>query len=277
MTVTPGMSTKVSTGLVSQLSVAVAKPVLVGESESVQASVRSGGQMMTGAIGSTTVTFCVQVRVRLVRSVAVQTTNVMPTGKTDGALLVIVTGPQLSLAVAEPRTTPVAKQVPGAVLVSTSDGQVSNGGVVSRTVTVNEQLLLLPAASLAVQLTVVTPGGKSEPLAGRHVTVGLGSQLSLATGANMTRFPAMLVHSTVRFVQARVGAVWSVTVMVAVQVLLLPAASLAARVTTVAPSPITVPATGFWVTVTALQASLAATCGTRFGSRAVQAAPAAMV
>src|ERR1019366_7524728 len=37
------------------------------------------------------------------------------------------------------------------------------GGVVSRTVKVNEPVDLLPAASLAVTVTVVTPSGKVEP------------------------------------------------------------------------------------------------------------------
>jgi hypothetical protein len=43
------------------------------------------------------------------------------------------------------------------------DGRLSCGAVVSRTVTGNEALALLPAASLAVHVTVVTPRGNVEP------------------------------------------------------------------------------------------------------------------
>jgi len=53
---------------------------------------------------------------------------------------------------------------------------------VSFTVTVNEQLLVLPAASVAVQVTDVAPVPKLEPLAGTQLTVTPG-QLSLADGA----------------------------------------------------------------------------------------------
>ena len=50
------------------------------------------------------------------------------------------------------------------------------------TVTVNEQLLLLPAASVAVQFTGVVPVPKLEPVGGLQLTVTPG-QLSLARGA----------------------------------------------------------------------------------------------
>ena len=54
------------------------------------------------------------------------------------------------------------------------------GGVVSRTVTVKEQLLLLPAASLATQETVVMPGGNRLLEAGEQARAGAGSQASEA-------------------------------------------------------------------------------------------------
>ena len=56
------------------------------------------------------------------------------------------------------------------------------GACVSFTVTVNEQLAVLPLVSVAVQLTVVVPFGKAEPDAGVQATVTPG-QLSLAVGA----------------------------------------------------------------------------------------------
>jgi hypothetical protein len=52
---------------------------------------------------------------------------------------------------------------------------------VSLTVTVNEQLLVLPDASVAVQVTVVVPFAKAVPDAGVHTTVAV-EQLSEAVG-----------------------------------------------------------------------------------------------
>ena len=51
----------------------------------------------------------------------------------------------------------------------------------SCTVTVNEQLLVLFDASVAVQLTVVAPTGKVEPDAGVQLAVAPG-QLSVGVG-----------------------------------------------------------------------------------------------
>ena len=58
------------------------------------------------------------------------------------------------------------------------------GGVLSTllTVTVKEHVDVLPVLSLAVHVTVVVPTAKQAPLATLHVTVGLGSQLSVALG-----------------------------------------------------------------------------------------------
>jgi hypothetical protein len=52
---------------------------------------------------------------------------------------------------------------------------------VSLTVTVKEQVELLPAASVAVTPTVVVPFGKTDPEAGLETTVRL-EQLSVAFG-----------------------------------------------------------------------------------------------
>src|SRR2546426_11735998 len=53
-------------------------------------------------------------------------------------------------------------------------------------------LVEFPAASVAVQLTVVSPIGKNEPDAGAHETVGV-ERLSLAGGAELAFAPAGLV------------------------------------------------------------------------------------
>ena len=47
-----------------------------------------------------------------------------------------------------------------------SPGRFSDGGVVSCTVTVNEPVAVLWWASVAVQVTVVVPTGKTDPEAG---------------------------------------------------------------------------------------------------------------
>ena len=60
-------------------------------------------------------------------------------------------------------------------------GQVTVGGCVSLTVTVNEQVAVLPDPSVAVQVTVVVPFGKGDPLLGIHATVA-PEQLSFAVG-----------------------------------------------------------------------------------------------
>src|SRR5438105_11087423 len=114
------------------------------------------GQVITGPWISRTITRCWQVAVLPLLSVAVQVTRLLPTGNCAGALLVTVTAPQLSLAVGLPRATPVAKHVPALALTVTSAGQVTPGGCVSRTVTVNVHWLVLPLLSLAVLVTVVT-------------------------------------------------------------------------------------------------------------------------
>jgi hypothetical protein len=61
-------------------------------------------------------------------------------------------------------------------------GQVIDGACVSLTVTVNEQLAELPAASITLQLTVVVPLAKAVPEAGLHVTGPMPGQLSVAVG-----------------------------------------------------------------------------------------------
>ena len=59
------------------------------------------------------------------------------------------------------------------------------GASVSLTVTVNVQALVLPTASVAVHVTVVTPLTKLEPLAGSQLTVAPG-QLSVAEAEKVT-------------------------------------------------------------------------------------------
>ena len=53
-------------------------------------------------------------------------------------------------------------------------GHVIAGSCVSCTVTVKAHAPVFPDASVAVQLTVVTPTGKVDPLAGAHTIVTPG-------------------------------------------------------------------------------------------------------
>jgi hypothetical protein len=60
-----------------------------------------------------------------------------------------------------------------------SAGHIAIGGSGSFTVTLKEQVLSLPLASVALQFTVVVPFGKAEPLGGVQLMLA-PEQLSLA-------------------------------------------------------------------------------------------------
>src|ERR1035438_4093929 len=130
----------------------------------------SAGAVMAGGVVSTVVTFCRAVAVSPRLSLTVQITVVMPTGNRAGALLVIVGfGSAGSVTVG----WPMSPRYPPVVLASlvTSCGAVVVGSTF--TVTVCVAAAALPEASVAVQVTVVAPKGKT---AGASlVIVGLGS------------------------------------------------------------------------------------------------------
>src|SRR5437764_1956575 len=96
--------------------------------------------------------------------------------------------PQLSVAVALKSTT--AEHCPRSLYTTVSAGQTMAGGWLSLTATVCVQLLVLPQASVAVQVIVVTPtgygslrsfGGSPSLLSLRlKETVGVPAQLSVA-------------------------------------------------------------------------------------------------
>ena len=66
--------------------------------------------------------------------------------------------PQLSVAVAGKRVM-VAPQIPGSLSTISAPGQVIIGFSLSITVTFCVQVCVLPATSVTVQVTVVTPTG----------------------------------------------------------------------------------------------------------------------
>src|SRR5262245_54155111 len=111
------------------------------------------------------------------------------------------------------------------------------GGVVSRTVI--EKLVdpVLPAASAAVQATVLAPSGKTDPLDGVHDTEATPTA-SLAVGSGkLTVAPAALVASaTTSAGLVSVGPVTSLTITWNVAVAALPASSFAVQVTVVDPT-----------------------------------------
>ena len=137
---------------------------------------------MPGGSVSLTVTVKVQLLLLPAESVAVHVTGVVPVPKVEpvGGLQVTVTPAQLSVAAGAYPTTCVHR--PGALLVAILAGQTTTGGSVSLTVTVKLQLLVLPAASVAVQLTGVVPMPKLEPVGGLQLTA-TPAQLSVAAGA----------------------------------------------------------------------------------------------
>src|SRR6266850_718274 len=106
---------------------------------------------------------------------------------------------------------------PAALVASTVAfaGTVTIGPVVSDTVTVNDAVLWLPCASVAVQLTVVGPNANVDPLAGAHVVATAPSSVSVADAVNVKAAPAALVASTVAFAcTVTAGPVVSITVTV---------------------------------------------------------------
>src|SRR5437016_1352101 len=108
------------------------------------------GTLTTGGVVSWTVTVNVLADEFPCASVALQVTVVAPSGKIE---------PDAGLQLAAAPPGPVASLVMFA-------GTLTTGGVVSWTVTVKLALLWLPAASVAVQLTVVAAIGNVEPEVG---------------------------------------------------------------------------------------------------------------
>jgi len=131
-------------------------------------------------------------------SVAEQFTVVTPMGKSDpeGGLHVIATAPSTrSLAEALYVTVAPLEEVAFVLIFA---GNVRFGGVVSRTVTLNVLLLVLPEASLAVTVTTVVPSWNRLPELGEAVTTGAGSMASVAVAVKVTTAPAPDVASAVR-------------------------------------------------------------------------------
>jgi hypothetical protein len=197
------------------------------------------GQVMTGNSVSVTATMNEQVDIFPAASVAVEVTVVVPGGKRlpDAGLLTTVTPGQLSVAVGEANIT-VASHSPALFETVIFGGQIMTGNSVSFTVTVNEQVDIFPAASVAVELTVVVPLGKKLPGAWL-VTNDITEQLSVAVGvANVTLAPQRpsSFGTIILAGQVITGGSVSFTLILNLQVEIFAAASMAMEVTTVVPT-----------------------------------------
>jgi hypothetical protein len=132
------------------------------------------------------------------------------------------------------------------------------GGSVSLTVTVKLQAAVLPLASVAVQVTGVTPLVNTEPLAGTQPNPTPG-QLSLVTGVNATTCVhapgAVLV--TMSLGQVMIGGWVSFTTTEKLHVALFPATSVAVQFTVFVPRAKTLPLVGLQLTLTPGQLSVA--------------------
>jgi hypothetical protein len=129
--------------------------------------------------------------------------------------------------------------------------QVTAGAWQSFTVTLKLQPEVLPAASVAVQATVVVPTGKNEPDAGEQLVVTPG-QLSAAVGAKVTTAPhwSGSLHCVMGAGQVIVGASVSCTVTVNEQL----GPEVVPQVTVVVPTGKEPPEAGVQVTVPQLPA-----------------------
>src|SRR6266850_1219314 len=151
----------------------------------VASTVALAGTVTTGPVVSVTVTVNDAAPWLPCASVAVQVIVVAPNGNVDplAGVHVVATAPS-SASVAEAVNV---KTAPLALVTSTVAfvGTVTTGPVVSVTVTVNDAVLWLPCASVAVQFTVVGPNGKVDPLAGAHVVATAPSNVSVAEAVNV--------------------------------------------------------------------------------------------
>ena len=189
---------------------------------------------------------------------------------------------QLSVTVAAPVMSGMSAAQKALTETGVVGAQASKtGAVVSLTVKVVEHVVVLPAASATVMVTVVAPSGAAKPAAGDWVTE-VTPQLSVAetpdvkSGSEAVQLaPAEPVCAVAQ--EVMLGAVVSLTVRVAVHCELLPATSVAVRMIVVAPTPTEVPTAGDCVTVTVLQLSRATTPPVKSGTRAEQLARAESV
>jgi len=178
----------------------------------------SAGQVIEGSCWSWTVILKLHVAVLPAASVAVYTTEYTPMVRLLpllGPLRVDDTPAQLSAAVGGVYVTVWLHNPVSAFTTILLGHPLYVGASVSRTLTTNEQTANSPAASVALNVTVVLPTGNSEPLAKPAVrTTDCTPQLSAATGAVYVTVcwhcPPMAT-TAMSLGQTMVGASWSLT------------------------------------------------------------------
>lgn len=140
------------------------------------------------------------------------------------------------LSVVGVRKLTTASQRPKVVLATMFEEQVISGVSRSFTVIVKLQLFVFPAASVAVQFTVVIPFGKNEPETGLHTTVTPG-QLSAVVTKKLTVAPHWPERLFVMMPEGQrmVGRSVSFMVTIKLQLVVRPALSVAVQFTVVDP------------------------------------------
>jgi hypothetical protein len=220
----------------STMSVADDVKLTAAPDEPVASFVILAGTVTTGAVVSTTVTVKVLLPVLPAKSVAEHVTVVVPIAKVEpeaGEQAVVIAPSTMSVADDVKVAVAPAEEVPSTVMFA---GTVTTGEVVSLTVTAKVLLPVLPATSVAEQVTVVVPIAKVEPEAGEQVEANTPSTLSVADDVKVAVAPVELVASVVMLAgTVTTGAVVSPTVTVKVLLPVLPAASVAEQVTVVVP------------------------------------------
>lgn len=192
--------------------------------------------VIVGLMLSKMVIACIQVFVLPVPSVTVQVTIVIPNGKTNGALLVTVTEPQLPEVVGGVSKGKVFEQVSGSTLKLCGPAQVIVRLVLLVTVMIWVQVLVLPLPSVTVHITVVVPNGYT-----RGALLVIEDTLQLSSAIGVPKATPVAVHPLLVVVltfggQIIVGFILSRIVITCVQVFVLPLPSVAVQVTVVLPS-----------------------------------------
>jgi hypothetical protein len=171
---------QVAAMLPSTRSLAPTVKVTVAPAAEVASLAKVPGTVSTGAVVSCTVTVKLPESVLPLVSWALQLTVVVPTGNVapEAGVHVGVRAPSTaSFAVAEKLAVAPLGPVASTVM---SPGTETVGETPSVTVTLNEALPVLPASSVAVQVTVVCPTENVLPEALSQPTDGLASTASLA-------------------------------------------------------------------------------------------------
>ena len=218
----------------STRSSAVAAPIDTGVSVPIASAVTSAGGVTAGGVVSVSVTVKVTWLELLLASVAVTVTIVAPSAKVDpeaGTATTVGAGSARSFAAgsAKPTTAPLAP-VASTVMFA---GGVTTGAVVSVTVTVCVAVPVLPAPSVALQVTVVAPTANGPVISGVGVNDPSTSSLALAEPSD-TGVVGPLASTVTSAGGVTTGGVVSTTVIGATETLLV--SSLSATTAPASPS-----------------------------------------